>query len=65
VIVGSFGFEPGGVVSEPRTLTAVTPSRKAGIARLIALEDELLVAWTEVGDDGSTRVRSLLVRLGD
>jgi hypothetical protein len=53
-----------GEVSAPRALAAVTPSRKAGIARLVALEDGLLFAWTEVGDDGSTRVRSLLVPLG-
>jgi hypothetical protein len=32
--------------------------RAAGIARLVALDAGLLLAWTEVGRDGATRVRT-------
>lgn len=55
--------ERDGAVRAPQALAAVTPSRKAGIARLVALEDELLFAWTEVGQDGSTRVRNARLAL--
>jgi len=51
--VGEDGF-----VGSVRELATVPPSRAAGIARLVALDGQLLFAWTDVGADGSTRVRS-------
>jgi hypothetical protein len=50
--------EEDGTLGSVRELATVPPSRTAGIARLVALSGELLFAWTEVGEDGSTRVRS-------
>jgi hypothetical protein len=58
-------IEQDGTIGAVRDLAAVPPSRKAGIARLVALPDELLFAWTEVSADGATSVRSARWPLGD
>jgi hypothetical protein len=39
-------------------VVAVLPGRAAGVARLAWHDGTLLFAWTEVSDDGATRVRS-------
>jgi hypothetical protein len=52
-------------VGSVRELAQVPASRAAGIARLVALSGELLFAWTEVSEDGSTRVRSARWALDD
>ena len=53
-----------GAVSAPETLTAMKTDRSSGYPRMLADGDGLIVAWTEVAQDRSTRVKVMRKRKG-
>ncbi len=57
--------DPGGALGATYRLVPSVAERAAGIARLVRHGQGLLFAWTEVGPDGSTRVRCARVELSD
>lgn len=55
---------PDGVAGPSHTLATTSSARRSGFPRVAALDDSsLLLAWTGVEDDGTTRVRAALVEV--
>lgn len=48
---------PDGSVGEPETLTPMKTDRNSGYPRMIAVGNDLIYAWTEVGEDRVKQVR--------
>ncbi len=50
------GVEASGALGAPWTVTSTSAARRSGFPRLTTTGDEVVFAWTLVGDDGGVRV---------
>ncbi|MCH7716937.1 MAG: hypothetical protein IH876_12465, partial [Gemmatimonadetes bacterium] len=48
--------EASGALGAPWTVTSTSAARRSGFPRLTTAGDEVVFAWTLVGDDGGVRV---------